>query len=89
MSDPTLFGTKQRIVQIVANHSGGMAEITDATTLDDLMFDSLDCIDLELKMQDEFDLPTMWPEIDWTPSKTVGSIVSDTLKAIGERHAGR
>lgn len=43
-----------KLTKIVADYKGEKVDITEATTFDDLGFDSLDTVDLMMQVEDEF-----------------------------------
>lgn len=46
--------TMEQLVQIVNDYKGTTVEMTEATTFDELGFDSLDKVDLMMQLEDKF-----------------------------------
>jgi acyl carrier protein len=76
---------EQRAKQIIANMASGMAEIEPATKLDDLGLDSLDCIELSIRLANEFDFSPHWQDEDYTPSTNVRAVLADVARMLEAR----
>lgn len=71
-----------RVRQIIANMASGSAEIEPYETLDGLGFDSLDLINLDVRIATEFDLSPHWLEREFTGKTTVEQVMTATLRAL-------
>ena len=69
--------TKQKVIAIISELSGVEEDNISLTThlIDDLGFDHLDLIDLQLVLEDEFNINI--PDNKADNSKTVGEIISN------------
>jgi len=74
-----------RVRAILADHIGvGPSRVEDdATSLaDDLLADSLDCVEICMAMEDEFGIDI--PDADATEIETVGDVIDLVREALGE-----
>lgn len=78
-----------KVRQIIANMGSGSADVEPYSTLGDLGFDSLDALELDVKLASEFALPFDWPEPEFTPSTTVRQIQDAVAAALPQQSEGQ
>ena len=70
-----------RVRQIIANMASGSAEIEPYETLAGLGLDSLDLVELDVRIATEFELSPHW-EREFTAKTTVEQVMAATLRAL-------
>lgn len=71
-----------RVRQIIANMASGSAEIEPYETLAGLGLDSLDLVELDVRIATEFELSPHWLEREFTAKTTVEQVMAATLRAL-------